>query len=439
MKKVPSVQAAALQRVRTVRARGRQGIRIVVVSYPYLANRATTSCAGCSTPTTQGSARKLGDMGDQAIINAAAPRTAGRVRDRDARPTKDLFVGHEPNQDPIVENPDRWVNEFTGVKTPVDYYHPNFKGYKAMADAVWRCERADARLRRGAGLSERRAAGAPPERPRAPPAPREPSRFCPSSPRVDGCLTSLARQGWCCAAPGRAPPSKRRELERLHDRSHGALGAVRREARLRGPAHFSGVPYTEDPAELAGFDAAIVGAPMDELVPMPPGPATARERSARQAARGPHMEARVDAIGEVLKVVDFGDAPIVPADPGREPRGDPRDGHARARRWRHPDHPRRRPLDRRARHPGVRRRLRARRPRALRHAHRYRPHRLRRDPLARHADVPVVEAGAVDGTRYAQVGLRGYWPGEEEFGWQRERGISSFPMHDVRGPRASGR
>jgi arginase family enzyme len=28
--------------------------------------------------------------------------------------------------------------------------------------------------------------------------------------------------------------------------------------------------------------------------------------------------------------------------------------------------------------------------------------------------------------------LRGYWPGETEFDWQRERGITSFFMHDVR-------
>jgi agmatinase len=28
--------------------------------------------------------------------------------------------------------------------------------------------------------------------------------------------------------------------------------------------------------------------------------------------------------------------------------------------------------------------------------------------------------------------LRGYWPGPVEFEWQRERGIASFFMHDVR-------
>ena len=35
-------------------------------------------------------------------------------------------------------------------------------------------------------------------------------------------------------------------------------------------------------------------------------------------------------------------------------------------------------------------------------------------------------------SRYAQIGLRGYWPGENEFGWQAERGVTSLFMHDVR-------
>src|SRR5581483_7830159 len=44
----------------------------------------------------------------------------------------------------------------------------------------------------------------------------------------------------------------------------------------------------------------------------------------------------------------------------------------------------------------------------------------------------LVEAGSVAGTRYAQIGLRGYWPGPAEFAWQEERGIFPFFMHDVR-------
>jgi agmatinase len=44
----------------------------------------------------------------------------------------------------------------------------------------------------------------------------------------------------------------------------------------------------------------------------------------------------------------------------------------------------------------------------------------------------LVEDGRVNPDRYVQIGLRGYWPGEAEFSWQAERGITSFFMHDVR-------
>jgi agmatinase len=44
----------------------------------------------------------------------------------------------------------------------------------------------------------------------------------------------------------------------------------------------------------------------------------------------------------------------------------------------------------------------------------------------------LVEAGHVDPKRYVQIGLRGYWPGEAEFTWQAERGITSIFMHELR-------
>jgi agmatinase len=44
----------------------------------------------------------------------------------------------------------------------------------------------------------------------------------------------------------------------------------------------------------------------------------------------------------------------------------------------------------------------------------------------------LVEQGHVTPHRYAQLGLRGYWPGEKEFGWQAERGITAIFMHDIR-------
>ncbi len=44
----------------------------------------------------------------------------------------------------------------------------------------------------------------------------------------------------------------------------------------------------------------------------------------------------------------------------------------------------------------------------------------------------LVEQGHVDPRRYLQLGLRGYWPGEAEFAWQAERGIASVFMHELR-------
>src|SRR5215471_13983803 len=80
---------------------------------------------------------------------------------------------------------------------------------------------------------------------------------------------------------------------------------------------FGGLPYTEDPAELSGVDVAIVGAPVDELVSDRPG-ARFGPRAIRAAScpPGPHLEAGVDAFA-ALRIVDFGDAPVIPADPVR--------------------------------------------------------------------------------------------------------------------------
>src|SRR5881398_2594327 len=78
---------------------------------------------------------------------------------------------------------------------------------------------------------------------------------------------------------------------------------------------FGGAPFTQDPAELAGADVAIVGAPFDDLVSDRPG-ARFAPRAIRAASLppGPHLEAKIDALAE-LRVVDFGDAPVVPAAP----------------------------------------------------------------------------------------------------------------------------
>ena len=80
---------------------------------------------------------------------------------------------------------------------------------------------------------------------------------------------------------------------------------------------YGGAAMTQDPVELAGFDVAIVGAPMDDLVSDRPGTRFApRAIRAASCPPGPHLEVGVDAV-EALRVVDFGDAPVLPADPLR--------------------------------------------------------------------------------------------------------------------------
>src|SRR5262245_22600152 len=77
------------------------------------------------------------------------------------------------------------------------------------------------------------------------------------------------------------------------------------------------MPYTQDPAELAGVDVAVLGAPTDDLVSDRPGTRFGpRAIRAASCPPGPHLEAKLDPFVE-LSVVDFGDAPVIPSDPLR--------------------------------------------------------------------------------------------------------------------------
>ena len=188
---------------------------------------------------------------------------------------------------------------------------------------------------------------------------------------------------------------------------------------------FAGQPYTQDPSELPGHDVAIVGAPFDDLVSDRPGARFApRAIRAASCPPGPHLEAKVDAFAQ-LRVVDFGDAPVVPADPVESHR---------------------------AIEETVRQVLTAGAiPVILGGDHSVTRANIRAC-AAVHGPVGVVhfdthtdtgkqvfgvtsshgtfmrqllDDGHVDGPRYVQIGLRGYWPGEAEFAWQAERGITS--------------
>jgi agmatinase len=199
-----------------------------------------------------------------------------------------------------------------------------------------------------------------------------------------------------------------------------------------GPLTFGGVPCTQDVAELAGFDVAIIGAPMDELVSDRPGARFApRAIRAASCPPGPHLEAGVDAF-EQLRIVDFGDAPVVPAQPTR--------AHAAIEETVSQvvgagllplilggDHS--------ITEPNARACAAVHGPIGLIHfdTHTDTGEEVFGATLS-HGTVMrrLVKAGHIDPRRYVQIGLRGYWPGERELSWQAERGITSLFMHDVR-------
>jgi agmatinase len=205
-----------------------------------------------------------------------------------------------------------------------------------------------------------------------------------------------------------------------------------------GLLSFARVPYTEDVKDLAEVDVAVVGAPMDELTTGRPGARFGpREIRAAGGWLGRHLDAEIEPL-EVLKVVDFGDAPVVPADPAASHAaiertvGEIADAGAL-------------PLvlggDHSIAEPDIRAVAKRTGPLGLIHfdAHADTGKQLfgvevsHGTPMYR-----LVEQGYVTGDRYVQIGLRGYWPGEEEFAWQRDQGITTIFMRDVieRGIRA---
>jgi agmatinase len=199
-----------------------------------------------------------------------------------------------------------------------------------------------------------------------------------------------------------------------------------------GPLSYGGAPYTQDAARLEGADVAIVGAPMDELVSDRPGTRFGpRAIRAASCPPGPNLETGVDVFAD-LRIVDFGDAPVLPADPVRS--------HAAieatvAEVLAAGAIPVVLGGDHSISEPDVRACAAAHGPVGLVH---FDTHTdtgsevfgvgLSHGTIMRR----LVEGGHVNPRRYAQIGLRGYWPGEVEFAWQAERGITSLFMHEVR-------
>ena len=43
----------------------------------------------------------------------------------------------------------------------------------------------------------------------------------------------------------------------------------------------------------------------------------------------------------------------------------------------------------------------------------------------------LIDSGAVRGDRFLQLGLRGYWPGDETLEWMRDQGMRSYEMTEI--------
>jgi formimidoylglutamase len=195
-------------------------------------------------------------------------------------------------------------------------------------------------------------------------------------------------------------------------------------------------PLIDDPEELAlrSPDVAIVGAPMDDAVSYRPG-ARFGPRAIRQAAynQGGHsLQVGIQPF-EVLDVVDAGDANVVPAALDR--------GHAMiyrkvlevARLGTVPivfggDHS--------ITWPSASAVAEARRPGNIGIVH-FDAHADTANTdwgvLAGHGTPMrrLIESGAVKGSNFVQVGLRGYWPPPHVFAWMREQGMRWHLMREI--------
>jgi len=162
------------------------------------------------------------------------------------------------------------------------------------------------------------------------------------------------------------------------------------------------------------------------------GPVSHHARFARRAARpGPHLEAGVDAFAE-LRIVDYGDAPVLPADRPRSHAaieitvGEVLDAGLI-------------PIvlggDHSIAEPDIRACAQRHGPVGLVHFDTHTDTGTEVFGVEVSHGTPMyrlVRDGHVDPKRYVQIGLRGYWPGEAEFSWQAEQGITAFFMRDVR-------
>ena len=207
------------------------------------------------------------------------------------------------------------------------------------------------------------------------------------------------------------------------------------------PAYAGGLTFQKVPLALAdeelAADVAVVGAPMDDMVSNRPG-ARFGPREIRIAvdAGGPpeawHMDLGIDPFA-ALAIVDYGDAAVVPGDASAS------HGAIRAAVERVLDAgavPVVLGGDHSIAYPDI----------AAVATH-HEPGSLAVVQFDTHADTAtelwgvkhshgcpfrhLVDEGIVAGHHLVQVGLRGYWPGPEEFCWMRSAGLRWHRMEEV--------
>ena len=210
------------------------------------------------------------------------------------------------------------------------------------------------------------------------------------------------------------------------------------EPSYAGGATFSKLPLVLDAAELSSADVAIVGAPIDEPVSNRPGarfgPRAIRlaDVSGGSPPPRPNLDVGVDPF-EVLAVVDYGDAEVVPGDQARSHEAIRRAVGEVAAAGAIPiilggDHS--------IAHPDVGAVADSLRPASVGLVH-FDAHADNADtvygvrlshgtPLRR-----LVEEGSLRGENIVQVGLRGYWPDPPDFEWAREQGFRWFLMEEI--------
>jgi agmatinase len=204
-----------------------------------------------------------------------------------------------------------------------------------------------------------------------------------------------------------------------------------------GPSTFSNLPWVTDPAEIARLqaDVAIVGAPFDDMVTHRPG-ARFGPRAIREAQ---YTSGSINSLQlgvepfEVLRVVDAGDANIVPAHWER--------AHAMIyRKVREVAATGAIPIILGGDHSITW-------PAASAISEIRRPHSVGIVHFDAHADTApdswgqlaghgspmrhLIDSGAVAGKNFVQVGLRGYWPPVDVLEWMTEKGLRYHFMTEI--------